>query len=143
MLNTRAPLQTMIDGMAKLPLMAQPGTRWAYSSAVDVQGYLVEKLSGQPFGDFLRTRLFEPLGMKDTGFYVPPDKVSRLALVHQGTRRSSPSRDRSDPTVKPIGPSGGGGLFSTAIDYARFCQMLLNGGEFGGARILAPRAPSR
>src|SRR5262249_52954211 len=70
-LNARAPLQTMIDGLAKIPLLAQPGTRWSYSIAVDVQGYLVEKLSGQPFADFLRPRVFEPLGMKDTAFFVP------------------------------------------------------------------------
>jgi CubicO group peptidase (beta-lactamase class C family) len=137
-LNPAAPLQTMIEGIAKLPLKSQPGTRWAYSSAVDVQGYLVEKLSGQPFGEFLRTRLFEPLGMKDTGFYLPAEKVSRLALVHDGSGELTIS-DRGDPTRQPLGPSGGGGLFSTAMDYARFCQMLLNGGEFNGTRILAPR----
>ena len=84
-LNAAAPLQTMIDGLAKIPLLAQPGTRWSYSIAVDVQGYLIEKFSGQPFGEFARKRIFEPLGMKDTGFYVPKEKLARLAQVHTGS----------------------------------------------------------
>ena len=84
-LNAGAPLQTMIDGLAKIPLLAQPGTRWSYSIGVDVQGYLIEKFSGMSFADFARTRIFEPLGMKDTGFYVPKEKVARLALVHTGS----------------------------------------------------------
>lgn len=140
-LDSAAPLQAMIDKLAKMPLQSQPGTRWSYSIAVDVQGYLVEKLSGQRFDEFLRTRLFEPLGMKDTAFYVPKDKLSRLALVHTEAKGGGLTADgnRGDPTIVPLGPSGGGGLFSTAMDYARFTQMLLNGGEFNGVRILAPR----
>jgi len=139
-LNARAPLQTMIDGLAKIPLLAQPGTRWSYSIAVDVQGYLVEKFSGQSFADFLRARIFEPLGMKDTAFYVPKEKVSRLAQVHTGAGASlAVDENRPDPTLVPLGPSGGGGLYSTAPDYARFCEMLLQGGQFGGVRLLAPR----
>ena len=121
----------MIDGLAKMPLLAQPGTRWSYSIGVDVQGYLVEKFSGMPFADFLRTRLFEPLGMKDTAFYVPKEKLSRHALVHTGRdgKLAPPIANRPDPTVVPLGPSGGGGLFSTASDYARFCEMLLKAGS--------------
>jgi CubicO group peptidase (beta-lactamase class C family) len=139
-LSTKAPLQTMIDGLAKTPLLAQPGTRWSYSIGVDVQGYLVEKFSGQSFADFLRTRLFEPLGMKDTAFYVPKEKLSRLALVHTGAATSLAVDDkRPDPLEVPVGASGGGGLFSTAADYARFCEMLLQGGQLNGVRILAPR----
>jgi len=142
-LNTRASLQTMIDGLGKMPLLAQPGTRWSYSIAVDVQGYLVEKFSGQSFADFLRTRVFDPLGMKDTAFYVPREKVSRLAQVHTGagdTLAVSPNvRGEADPTLAPVGASGGGGLFSTASDYARFCDMLLQRGQFNGVRLLAPR----
>jgi len=139
-LDAAAPLQIMIDGLSKIPLLAQPGTRWSYSIGVDVQGYLVEKFSGQSFGDFLRTRIFEPLGMKDTAFYVPRDKLARLAQVHTGVGstlavRASPG----DPTAVPLGPSGGGGLFSTAGDYARFCDMLLQGGQANGIRLLAPR----
>jgi CubicO group peptidase (beta-lactamase class C family) len=140
-LNSRAPLQAMIDGLAKLPLLAQPGTRWAYSAAVDVQGYIVGKLSGMPFEEFLRTRLFEPLGMKDTAFYVPKEKLPRLALVHTEPPGGGLAVDenRPDPTVVPAGPSGGGGLYSTAMDYARFTEMLLSGGRFGGVQLLAPR----
>jgi CubicO group peptidase (beta-lactamase class C family) len=139
-LNAGAPLQAMIDGLAKLPLIAQPGTRWAYSIAVDVQGYLVAKLSGQTFDEFLRTRIFEPLGMKDTAFYVPKEKLARLALVHTDTGGAlAVDEKRPDPTVVPAGPSGGGGLFSTAMDYARFCEMLLGRGQLNGVRLLAPR----
>ena len=141
-LDPRRPLQAMIDGMAALPLLAQPGTRWSYSAAVDVQGYLVEKLSGQPFAEFLRTRLFEPLKMTDTAFYVPKEKLARLALMHGEDAAGAltpPDDSRGDPTVPPVAAFGGHGLFSTAADYARFCEMLLGGGELGGARILAPR----
>jgi len=139
-LNAGAPLQSMIDGLVKIPLLAQPGTRWSYSIAVDVQGYLVEKFSGQSFGDFARTRIFEPLGMKDTAFYVPKGKMARFAQVHTGSGSSlAVDTNRPDPTVVPLGPSGGGGLYSTAMDYARFCQMLLQGGQLNGVRLLAPR----
>jgi CubicO group peptidase (beta-lactamase class C family) len=138
-LNPAAPLQSMIDGLAKIPLLAQPGTRWSYSIAVDVQGYLIEKFSGQTFADFARKRIFEPLGMKDTGFYVPKEKLSRLAQVHTGMGASlAVDTNRPDPAVIPLGPSGGGGLFSTAMDYARFCEMLLEGGQLNGVRLLAP-----
>ena len=139
-LNAGAPLQAMIDGLAKIPLLAQPGTRWSYSIAVDVQGYLVEKFSGQPFGEFARKRIFEPLGMKDTAFYVPKEKLPRFAQVHSGSGPSlAVDVHRPDPAVIPLGPSGGGGLFSTAMDYARFCEMLLQGGQLNGVRLLAPR----
>jgi CubicO group peptidase (beta-lactamase class C family) len=139
-LNTRASLQAMIDGLVKIPLLAQPGTRWSYSIAVDVQGYLVEKFSGQPFTDFARARIFEPLGMKDTAFSVPSEKLSRFSEVHTGTGATlAVDANRPDPVPVPLGPSGGGGLFSTAADYARFCEMLLQGGQFNGVRLLAPR----
>ena len=141
-LNSAATLQSMIEGLAKLPLLAQPGARWYYSIAVDVQGYLVEKFSGQQFDEFLQTRIFQPLGMKDTAFYLPKEKLLRLALVHGEDatgKLTPPSDNRGDPTVKPLGPSGGGGLFSTAEDYLRFAQMLLDGGQLNGVRLLAPR----
>jgi CubicO group peptidase (beta-lactamase class C family) len=141
-LDPSAPLQTMIDKLAKTPLSAQPGTRWYYSIAIDVQGHLVEQLSGQTFGDFLQTRLFGPLGMKDTAFYVPKEKLGRLARIHTDGKDGQiapPADDAIDVTIPPAGPSGGGGLFSTADDYLRFAQMLLNGGEFGGRRFLSPR----
>ena len=145
LLNPNAPLQTMIDGLAKVPLLAQPGTRWSYSIAVDVQGYLVEKFSGLPFAEFAKKRIFDQLGMKDTAFYVPKEKLARLAQVHTGSGPSLAETSlavdaaRADPTVVPLGPSGGGGLYSTAIDYARFCEMLLQGGQLNGVRLLAPR----
>ncbi len=140
-LDPAEPLSSMITRMAGLPLLAQPGTRWSYSSAVDVQGYLVEKLSGMSFAQFLETRLFTPLGMKDTAFYVPAAKTGRLARMHREDESGAlfPSDRESDPTVVPKGAFGGHGLFSTATDYARFAQMLLDGGELGGTRILAPR----
>jgi len=139
-LNAAAPLSKMIEGLAKTPLLAQPGTRWSYSIAVDVQGYLVEKFSGQPFADFARTRIFEPLGMKDTAFYVPKEKLPRFSEVHTGAGAAlAIDANRPEPTTVPLGPSGGGGLFSTAADYARLCDMLLQGGQFNGIRLLAPR----
>jgi CubicO group peptidase (beta-lactamase class C family) len=139
-LNAGAPLQAMVDGLAKIPLLAQPGTRWSYSIGVDVQGYLVEKFSGQPFAEFARSRIFEPLGMKDTAFYVPKEKLARFAQVHTGSGAGlAVDMNRPDPTVIPLGPSGGGGLFSTAMDYARFCEMLLQSGQLNGVRLLAPR----
>lgn len=140
-LDSARPLQAMIDEMAKLPLLYQPGTRWAYSAAVDVQGYLVEKLSGMKFDEFLRTRIFEPLGMRDTAFHVPASKLSRLARIHgeEGGTLAPPDEGRGAPETPVAGPSGGGGLFSTVDDYMRFAQMLLNEGELNGVRTLAPR----
>ena len=143
-LDPGASLQTMIDKLVQIPLLAQPQTMWSYSSGVDVQGYLVEQLSGQPLGEFLQERIFGPLGMVDTAFYVPPDKMHRVAARH------SPSRDglqapeggaaAATLTAPPAGPSGGGGLYGTAPDYIRFAQMLLNEGELNGARLLSPRS---
>ena len=140
-LNPMEPLSAMIDKLATVPLLAQPGTRWIYSAAVDVQGYLVEKLSGQPFAEFLDERIFEPLGMVDTGFYVPPSEVSRVALRHSaGEDGKLVLNSRGDAfTTPPAGPSGGGGLYGTADDYIRFTQMLLDGGELDGRRLLSPR----
>jgi CubicO group peptidase (beta-lactamase class C family) len=132
-------LQGMIDKLAKLPLAAQPGTDWRYGPSVDIQGYLVELLSGQPLDQFLARRIFEPLGMKDTGFWVDPAKVDRVTRVHTyGPDKKimvSPTSG-ADPSRKPRFLSGGGGLFSTTADYSRFAHMLLNRGELNGARIL-------
>src|SRR6185436_18856665 len=126
-----APLQTMIAKLSKIPLLTQPGTRWSYSIAVDVQGYLVEKFSGQSFADFLKIRLFDPLGMKDTGFYVPKAKLGRMAMTHSDGRDGQlapPTENPDSFAVPPAGASGGGGLYSTSDDYMRFAQMILNGG---------------
>ena len=133
------PLQVMIDKLAKIPLLLQPGEKWHYSLSVDVQGYLVEKLSGQPFPEFLRTRIFVPLKMKDTAFFVPPQKMDRFAAfyTYDKDRKLVPSAS-ADYSKEPALPSGGGGLVSTATDYMRFCQMLLNGGELDEVRILSP-----
>lgn len=132
-------LQAMIDRLATMPLLYQPGTRWVYSVSVDIQGYLVEKLSGQTFPEFLRTRLFEPLGMIDTAFYVPAEKLPRTATIYayDKTRAGlAPAPGEVTVTSLPGLASGGGGLYSTAADYFRFAQMLLNGGELDGRRIL-------
>ena len=140
-LNADAPLQAMIDKLSALPLLAQPGTRWHYSIAVDVQGYLVEQLSGQPFPEFLQERIFDPLGMVDTAFYVRPDNLDRVASIYRESDAGKlEETDMGRPTRKsmPAGPSGGGGLWGTADDYLRFTQMLLNEGELDGARLLAP-----
>jgi len=139
-----ATLQEMISKLAKLPLLYQPGTRWVYSISVDIQGYLVEKLSGKSLPDFMRERIFEPLGMKDTGFYVPKEKMDRLATLYRVSDKNewtpaSPENDLApDLSKPPTMPSGGGGLLATAQDYLRFAQMLLNGGQLDGVRLLAP-----
>ncbi|HTE42080.1 MAG TPA: serine hydrolase domain-containing protein, partial [Steroidobacteraceae bacterium] len=142
-LNDNITLDEMIKRVAKLPLNAQPGAEWHYSISVDIQGYIVQKLSGMKFEDFLEQRIFKPLGMIDTAFYVPQEKLNRFAeyytydaagkltVVQGGFNRNF--------AAKPALASGGGGLVSTTTDYMRFCQMLLNGGQFGGVRLLSPR----
>ena len=136
-----ASLPEMIQRLARLPLLYQPGEAWAYSVSVDVQGYLVEKLSGKPFADFVRDRILVPLGMKDTGFFVPQEKLARLATVYTPDPKGSGlTAVPHDPGVsRPPGlTSGGAGMYSTAGDYLRFAQMLLRGGEFDGVRLLSP-----
>ncbi len=132
-------LQAFITKMATLPLLYQPGEKWVYSVSVDIQGYLVQKLSGKPFPDFLRDRIFNPLGMKDTGFLVPEAKLSRVATVYAWDQaKAALAAQPRDPLISkmPGLPSGGGGLYSTAPDYLRFAQMMLNGGELNGTRLL-------
>jgi CubicO group peptidase (beta-lactamase class C family) len=133
-------LQDFIGRVAKLPLLYQPGEGWVYSVSVDIQGYLVEKLSGKPFADFMRERIFQPLGMKDTGFFVPADKLDRVANIYQSDATAGAAAMPKDAGIgQPPGmPSGGGGLYSTAGDYLRFAQMVLNGGELNGVRLVAP-----
>ena len=134
-------LKEFIARMAQLPLAYEPGEQWVYSVSVDIQGYIVEKLSGQSLPDFMRTRIFEPLGMTDTGFAVPAAKMSRLATVYAMDTQSHTLRPQpNDPGVNTVPglASGGGGLYTTADDYLRFAQMLLNGGELNGKRLLAP-----
>lgn len=139
-------LKEMIDKIATIPLRFQPGTKWSYSAAVDIQGYIIEKLSGQSLADFMEDRIFKPLGMKDTGFVVPADKVSRLAATYILNEQSGAlievtpamSPRVQDFTKPPPLDSGGGGLLSTTEDYARYCQMMLNHGVLNGTRILSP-----
>ncbi|HEY4944156.1 MAG TPA: serine hydrolase domain-containing protein [Rhizomicrobium sp.] len=139
-------LKEMIDKIATIPLLYQPGTKWSYSAAVDIQGYIIEKLSGQRLGDFMADHIFKPLGMKDTGFFVPAANAARLSGVYvtmpQTTKllEITPAMNPAvqDFTKQPPMDSGGGGSVSTTDDYARFCQMILNGGTYNGARILAP-----
>ncbi|NQV70794.1 MAG: beta-lactamase family protein [Pseudohongiella sp.] len=133
-------LAESIPALGDIPLGYQPGTQWVYSISVDVQGYLVEVLSGQTFDQFLQQRIFAPLGMVDTSFFVAADKADRLArqyLPADGTLRRV---DNGSFLQKPKFFSGGGGLTSTASDYMKFAQMHLNGGELNGVRILSEKA---
>jgi CubicO group peptidase (beta-lactamase class C family) len=133
-------LQAFIERLAEIPLAYQPGEQWLYSVSVDIQGYLIEKLSGQSLSAFLRSRIFAPLDMHDTDFAVPPGKLSRLATVYGYTADMGLTPIPHDPNVgrMPGLPSGGGGLYSTTRDYARFAQMLANAGVLDGKRLLAP-----
>ena len=131
--NTEGGLDTFIEQLSTLPLEFSPGTAWNYSVSIDVMGYLVQKLSGMSFGEFLRTRLFEPLGMVDTAFYTPPEKTERFCSCYQpgdGNKGLKLQDDAAKSTyaAPPKLESGGGGLVSTAHDYMRFCRMMLGGG---------------
>ena len=138
-------LDTFIDKVADVPLLFQPGTKWSYSASVDVQGYVIQKISGVTLGEFLDTRLFMPLGMTDTGFYVPAEDLDRFsdAFGYAPDKPELGLVKYDTPTVQfrketIAMESGGGGLVGTMDDYTRFCQMLLNGGELDGVRILKP-----
>ena len=140
------PGSTLADIVGKLgniPLVHEPGERWTYGVSVDVLGYLVEVVSGMPFEKFLQTRLFGPLGMVDTAFSVPPEKVERYAALYRHNREEGQKQRVKDAPLAndelSFFPSGGGGLVSTAADYMRFSQMLLNGGELDGVRILGKK----
>ncbi|WP_338870044.1 serine hydrolase domain-containing protein [Spirosoma sp. SC4-14] len=142
------PEGTLADAMnrlAALPLIHQPGERWSYGLSVDVVGYLIEVLSGQSLDQYLRTRLFEPLGMNDTYFYLPAQKQSRLTKVYteDSTKTVQPLPSLNGisadyPKVAGTYFSGGAGLSSTLYDYAIFLQMMLNRGEYDGKRFLSP-----
>ena len=145
-----------VKRLAALPLLFQPGDDWEYSLADDVLGRFVEVVSGMPFDKFLQERLFGPLGMKDTGFFPPEEKVSRIATAYAYDEQKGlhPILDHQvlggdvgfwyTADYPYRGPhtyfSGGGGLLSTAEDYYRFCQMMLNGGELNGVRILSRKS---
>ena len=135
-------LRAMIKKLSDIPLVHEPGERWTYGVSTDVLGYLVEVVSGMPFEEFLQTRFFEPLGMVDTAFSVPTEKVDRFAALYRPNKENGLDRVdnvRYTPDGVNFFPSGGGGLVSTAADYMRFSQMLLNGGELEGVRILGKK----
>ena len=136
------PLAEWAPKLGAEPLLYQPGAAWVYSLAVDVQGYLVEVLSGQPFDEFLRQRIFTPLGMVDTAFYVPAEKTDRLVGIYDVNKETGLAATQSkliqDFTIEPKFKSGGGGLVSTTADYWRFAQMVANGGTLDGVQILKP-----
>ena len=130
-----------IPALGGIPLGYQPGTKWVYSISVDVQGYLVEVLSDQTFDKFLQERIFDPLGMVDTSFFVAPEKVDRFARQYSPGKDGKLARvDTGSFLKKPKFFSGGGGLTSTAGDYMKFARMHLNGGELNGRRILSEEA---
>ncbi|CAN5654562.1 serine hydrolase domain-containing protein [soil metagenome] len=138
-------LDEVMNTLGTLPLAHQPGERWTYSLGDDVLGYLIELWSGQPLDQFLKTRLFEPLGMNDTYFYVPAAKQNRLAVLYTEDSTRTVRRQATRLGISPDYPkvngtyfSGGAGLSSTLYDYAIFLQMLLNGGEYNGKRLLSP-----
>ena len=142
----RAPsTNEAIARIAALPMFDQPGQHWHYSAAADIQGYIVERLSGQTLADFMQTHIFGPLRMNDTGFYVPPEKMRRFVVLKQVDAQQMKLVDPNsilnfDYSRPPKVASGGAGLVSTLRDYARFAQMLVNGGELEGVRILSPAA---
>lgn len=143
--DTRGGFTThaLIEQLAKLPLEFSPGEAWNYSVSTDVLGYLVEVLSGQTLAEFFQQRIFTPLGLHDTGFHVPVEQQARFAACYEYRQPGSFSLQddaaNSKFLAQPTFFSGGGGLISTAADYLRFAQMLLNGGQLDGTRLLSPR----
>ncbi len=138
-------MESFIEKVASVPLLNQPGAEWFYSCAVDIQGYIVEQITGEKFSSFLQKRIFDPLDMVDTGFYVPEAKLDRFgelfAYVPQLGGLAPLNKTRyayRKETVRM--ESGGGGLVGTIDDYANFCQMLLNGGEFNGHKLISPES---
>jgi len=136
-------LSSMIADLARLPLEFSPGEAWNYSVATDVIGYLIGQISGVPFEQFVKERIFDPLEMHDTGFFVPPNKAHRLAACYAADGHGGMTLQDDPITSSFLKPpsliSGGGGLCSTAADYLTFCRALLNGGEFEGHRLIGPK----
>ncbi len=136
-------LDEMVEKLARLPLEFSPGTAWNYSVSTDVLGYIVGKLTGQPFEAYLRERILQPLGMADTDFHVHAGKEARFAACYAATPTGTMTL-QDDPASSaflrpPTLISGGGGMVSTASDYLKFCRMLLNGGTLGGVQLLSPK----
>lgn len=139
-------LETHVKRLAKLPLVAEPGTFWNYGESMGVLGRLVEAVSGKTFGEYMRDRIFAPLGMEDTGFYVPAEKAARLAQLYH-LDRSGNLRNADDAPIygssyheQPLLEYGGAGLVGTSHDYMNFARMLLAGGEFEGQEVLSSEA---
>jgi len=147
-------LESMIEDLAQIPLEFSPGEAWNYSVSTDVIGYLIGKITGQPFETFLKQRIFDPLQMKDTDFFVRPEKAHRLAACysaspqgamtfHAAERKGGLTLQDDPATSSFLSPpslvSGGGGLCSTARDYLTFCRALVNGGELDGVRLVGPK----
>ncbi len=141
--QTPGGLEGMMEQLSKIPLDFSPGDHWNYSVSIDVMGYLVQKVSGMTFGEFLRTRLFEPLGMKDTAFSVPQSKMDRFCSCYMpkqgGGLKIQDDAGKSTYAEPPKLESGGGGLVSTLHDYMRFCRMMVEGGTLDGVQILSPK----
>jgi CubicO group peptidase (beta-lactamase class C family) len=141
LLDRTKNLENMMERLVKLPLVSQPGEKWIYSISVDVQGRLIEVLSGKPLDEFFAEKVFKPLAMHDTAFYAPADKIDRMTVnynMKDGKLSPLDGAATGQFATKPAFFSGGGGLVSTADDYLRFAQMMLNRGELDGARILKP-----
>ncbi len=139
------PTDEWLKNLGSLPLLAQPGERWMYNVSGDVLGVLVARVSGLSFGEFLRQRIFDPLGMKDTGFYVPPEKLDRLPEIYFFDQSTEQLGLYDDPAASawrnpPPFESGAGGLVSTVDDYFAFCRMMLNKGRYGNEQILSRAA---
>lgn len=141
----------VVEDLLAIPLAFQPGTKWRYGMNIEVLGHIVELVSGLDLGSFCAKEIFEPLGMKDTAFYCPPEKQHRLVPLYGhdmdlSTLSKIPGAklERKQPMIPlasapPAFSSGGGGLCSTLDDYAKFCEMMVNGGQLNGVRILSPK----
>ena len=134
-------LAGFVDALGRVPLEFSSGTSWNYSVSTDVVGHLVSLASGEPFDAFVKSRILQPLGMHDTDFHVPRDKLARVAdcYLRSASGRLVPAPGLSDVSKPQPAPSGGGGLVGTAADYLRFCEMLRRGGALDGVRLLGPR----
>ncbi|WGK61872.1 serine hydrolase [Halopseudomonas sp. SMJS2] len=135
--NTEQTLEEMVDKLAKLPLLNQPGTAWNYSLSVDIQARVVEVVSGRPYEQFLAENIFQPLGMKDTGYHVNAEQAPRLAVSYKPGDNGLEPQDNTQYLTKSKLTQGGSGLISSMDDYLRFARMLLNGGELDGVRLLS------
>jgi len=132
--------KTLYAGLARMPLAFQPGTKWRYGFNIEILGHIIEVISGLSLDEYLRKRIFEPLEMVDTGFYVPPEKLDRVPCVY-GHPKDPSLLEKLDIDVETVPPTylpGGTGLVSTLADYSNFARMLVNGGEFNGKRLLSP-----